>query len=503
MKIYAQEHKDDLADLILATPLVTIASEAFPAQQQQNKLFSKNLKSLASYNDDDLYYVQSILVTSTWNKNDDIFDKTEIWAAKNTPEDKPTNLEHDENTIIGHIVSNWSITDDGILIDDDTPVENLPDRFHIVTGSVIYKAYTNPELKERTAKLIAEIENGTKYVSMECMFKGFDYGLINEQTGEFKVLARSDETSFLTKYLRAYGGQGKYEDHKVGRVLRQITFSGKGYVDKPANPDSIIFSKDNFITLSNTKNADKSFQGVSSTRPNPTEIINMSLEKEVAELKDKVEAMADCASATKEAYAQVTELKDKIIALENDLNAKNEELSKAQISLNDLVAQTEAAKKMSEEEMMKKEEEMKKAKSELDAALEAVAAYKNKEAEMMKKEKNMKRMASLISGGLDQEVAASAVDQFDSLEDNAFEAMVQLVVSAAKKAPKMMEMKKVKSTEEQISEEEILENAEPNNEIDLSAGSDSTVAEDTINTTRAALVDFVCARLGKKLNKGE
>jgi NAD kinase len=502
MKIFAQEKKDDLEDLILTTPLVIIASQVVPIDDKSSKFFNKNLKSLASYDDEDLYYVQSILVTSSWNKNDDIFTKEEVWTAKNTPEDKPTNLEHDENTIIGHIVSNWSITDDGILIDEDTPSENLPDRFHIVTGSVIYKSYTNPELKERTAKLINEIENGTKYVSMECMFKGFDYGLINESTGEYKILPRSDDTSFLTKHLRAYGGSGEYDSHKVGRVLRNITFSGKGYVDKPANPDSIIFSKDNFFTISNIKNINKNFSGVSENRPNPMEANNMSLEKEVAELKDKVEAMTDCASATKEAYAQLIEIKERVVALETELQNKNQELDQSKLAFEEFVLQTEAAKKMSEEEMMKKKEEMKKAKSDLDAALEVVASYKDKEEEMTKKEKKMKRMAALLEKGLDQEVASSAVDQFESLEDSAFEAMVSLVASAAKKVMVDEKLKKTKSTEEQ-NVEEALDSAEPNSEIDLSAGGDATVVEDTVNTTRAELVDFVCARLGKKLNKGE
>jgi len=497
MKIFAQEQKDDLEDLILSTPLVTMASQVIPVENEQNKIFNKSLKSLASYNDEDLYYVQSILVTSSWNKNDDIFTKEEVWAAKNTPEDKPTNLEHDENIIIGHIVSNWSITDDGILIDENTPLENLPEKFHIVTGSVIYKAYTNPELKERTSKLIAEIENGTKYVSMECMFKGFDYGLINESTGEYKFLSRSNDTAFLTKHLRAYGGTGKYDNHKIGRVLKSITFSGKGYVDKPANPDSIIFNRENFITLSSTKNSEKSFLGVSEKSTNSTEVNNMSLEKEIAELKEKVEATADCASATKEAYAQVIELKETVASLQSELEIKSNELTVAKSSIEELVAQTEAAKKMSEEEMMKKEEEMKKAKSDLDSALEAIAAYKGKEEEMMKKEKKMKRMASLLEKGLDQEVAASAVDQFESLEDVAFDAMVELVSNAAKKV-KMPEVKKPKASETIV--EEALDNAEINSELDLSVGNDSV---DSVNTTRAALVDFVYARLGKKLNKGE
>jgi hypothetical protein len=496
MKIFAQEKADDLEDLILATPLVTIASQVVPSQQEESKIFSKNFRSLASYDDEDLYYVQSILVTSSWNKNDDIFSKEEIWAAKNTPEDKPTNLEHDENIIIGHIISNWSITDDGILIDENTPVENLPEKFHIVTGSVIYKAYTNPELKERTQKLIAEIENGSKYVSMECMFKGFDYGLIDEATGDYKILSRSDNTAFLTKHLRAYGGSGKYENHKIGRVLRNITFSGKGYVDRPANPDSIIFNKDNFVSLSKLKNTEKTFSGVSENSTNSTEVTNMSLDKEVAELKEKIEAMTDCASATKEAYAQVVELKETIVALENTIQTKDAEIAESKAAYDNLVNSTEAAKKMSEEEMMKKEEEMKKAKSELDSALEAVAAYKNKEAEMMKKEKKMKRMASLLEKGLSQDVATSAVEQFDALEDSAFDAMVELV-EAAKKVEMTKEVKKPKASESDA--DQVLENVEETEELDLSAGSE----ESDNNVTRAALVDFVCARLGKKLNKGE
>ena len=40
MIIYAQEKKDDLADLILATPLVSIASIVEPVENK--KIFNKN-----------------------------------------------------------------------------------------------------------------------------------------------------------------------------------------------------------------------------------------------------------------------------------------------------------------------------------------------------------------------------------------------------------------------------------------------------------------------------
>ena len=46
----------------------------------------------------------------------------------------------------------------------------------------------------------------------------------------------------------------------------------------------------------------------------------------------------------------------------------------------------------------------------------------------------------------------------------------------------------------------VLENVEVEKEIDLSVGGDSNTE---VESTRAALVDFVYNRLGKKLNKGE
>ena len=122
MVIYDQEKDDGISIKLLTAGSISYASSVVPAQPTDS---IKNLKSLASYSDKDLYYVQSILVSSNWNKNDDIFDKAEVWAAKNTPEDKPTNLEHDENTIIGHIVSNWPIDSDGNILSEDIKVSEV------------------------------------------------------------------------------------------------------------------------------------------------------------------------------------------------------------------------------------------------------------------------------------------------------------------------------------------------------------------------------------------
>jgi hypothetical protein len=187
----------------------------------------------------DLYYLNSILVSAGWNKNDDVFDVEDLFNAKSTPVDKPFNYMHDDSDIIGHMIASAAISEDGQII-DSLP---LPERLDIVTSAVIYKVWSDPDQKARVQGLIDQIDRGELAVSMECVFRNFDYALISPN-GEKKVLARNESTAFLTKHLRVYGGAGEFEGYKIGRLLRDLYFSGKGLVDKPANPRSLILPKD-------------------------------------------------------------------------------------------------------------------------------------------------------------------------------------------------------------------------------------------------------------------
>jgi hypothetical protein len=506
MHIFEQELQDGLADKLTASASISYASFAEPCVLDSDNRQKLNY-SVASYDDSDLYYVQSILVTSSWNKNDDIFDKVEVWKAKNTPEHKPTNLEHNEDIIIGHIISNWPINDDGELISDNTPLDQLPNKYHILTGSVIYTGFSNPELRARSAKLIEDIQNGTKYVSMECFFKGFDYGVLNANTNEYKVLARNEETAYLTKFLKAYGGVGQHEDYKIGRVLRNITFTGKGFVDKPANIDSIIFTKNLFSEVNNEITEEKNDEilksGVFISQSNiNSETITMSSaqpEQEVAVAEEIHTPVVDTTVLASE-IAQLQEANKKLEATLSELTQNRD----AEI----LATKEEAAKKMDmmQEEKKKMEEEKTKMKAELDAIEEVLAGYRAKEQEMMKKEKTMKRKASLTEQGVDDETAATVVEQFESMTDEAFDAMT--VVFAAMTKKKMQKEDEAKAKEDEAKAKEIenttettidasvLETAEVENEVNLSVGGE---VESEIDSTRAALIDFVRSKIGKKV----
>jgi hypothetical protein len=82
------------------------------------------------------------------------------------------------------------------------------------------------------------------FISMECLFDDFGYGLKTED-GKISLLPRNEKTAWLSGYLRAYGGKGVVQinnvTYRIGRHLRGLNFSGAAFVKRPGNPESIIF----------------------------------------------------------------------------------------------------------------------------------------------------------------------------------------------------------------------------------------------------------------------
>ena len=107
-KVYKKEISDGIAEDISSSNTMAYASLAIPYSPSEEEL--KELKilsgeSIAKSNPEqlDLYYLNSVLVSTGWNKNDDVFDVGQVWDARKTPEDKQFNFMHDEADIIGHI----------------------------------------------------------------------------------------------------------------------------------------------------------------------------------------------------------------------------------------------------------------------------------------------------------------------------------------------------------------------------------------------------------------
>ena len=400
-----------------------------------------------------MYYLESVLVSCGWNKNDDVFLPEATWAARGTPEDKQFNFMHDENDIIGHITGSYVLTKDGKAVAEDET--EMPEDFDIITQAVLYNSWTGAENQERMKKIIAEIEEGKWYVSMECLFAGFDYALIGTE-GSAKILARDEESAFLTKHLRAYGGSGEYEGYKVGRALRNISFSGKGLVAKPANPRSIIIKSVAFEVDHNSNFHIGEF----------TMAENL-LEKQL----DDVRAELASAKAENEAIrAKIEEAKDnefasRVEAFESTIEEKDSSIAE----LEESIKSTQARVAELEDALAKSQEEL-------------TVAMKDME-DMKKKEKVEKRKAALTAAGLNEEEIEDSLASFDALEDEAFNTVVALMNKKEDKEKK----EKEKATPDKPSaatEEEAEQEVEAEAEAEI-----SPEAFEEVETSEATLVE--------------
>lgn len=212
-------------------------SEKSIAELLKTTSIIQTVEELIGQEQPDLALVVAILVSTGWNLNDDIFLPDEVWRARKTPIHKPMNDNHDETQILGHIVDSRVLDKDGDeieLSDDESP----PKEFDIEVAGVLYRAF--PKLSGRINDIIKKSESGEMFVSMEAWFPDFDYGVIDQATGQTKIIERTEKTAFLTKHLRIYNGTGQYQGYKIGRVLKNIIFGAQGFVDEPANPDSVI-----------------------------------------------------------------------------------------------------------------------------------------------------------------------------------------------------------------------------------------------------------------------
>jgi hypothetical protein len=349
------------------------------------------------------------------------------------------------------------------------------------------------------AKIIAEIEEGKWFVSMECLFNNFDYAVVSPD-GENKVVARDENSAFLTKHLRAYGGEGKYEGYKVGRLLRNIAFSGKGLVSNPANPRSVILNDVDPFARTEAKQISNSNINME------TEDMSDVLKEQVDELKAELVTAKEAAKAleTEVTKQKEEEIQSKIEAFEAVVSEKDEAIAEAQAAVE--AAQAKVAEL--EEAIAKKDEEL----------AEALAKIEAHEAEV----KVMARRAALVEAGAEEEEVEDTLAAFDTASDEMFEQVVALMKKKSMKKmgmkPKMDEEKeeepeaKMKPKAEEIeaeeveideaeaeAEEEVLENVEEETEAALTDAGDDVVEE--LRSTASDWLESNVLRSTASINK--
>lgn len=500
--VYKAEVDLGLAEAIRASACISYASELLPANKEAispidiakakemvDKAFATN------ENQFDLYYLRTILVTTGWNKNDDVFDKKETWIARATPEDKPFNIEHDPRRVRGHITGNYIIRDDNSVIPDNVSIDDLPSKYHVVTSAVLYKFLKSPDedLVKEMETIIAEIKESKWYVSMECLFANFDYA-VTSANGKTTVVPRNEESAFLTKHLRAYGGDGTFENHKIGRLLRNIVFSGKGLVRRPANPESIIFRDVASFEVA----ASKEFQELQTQMGYKSVSNNDSIKESIrmpdtntaevtvlqSQLKTTESTLATVTKKNEELEKRLNELNEKQVQAKfDDLNNQVKNKDEKITSLDTQVKAEQKARTEAEEKLTKANEKV----SQLESELNKVNLEKTKAT----------RVAAWVERtGAETAVATKAVDKLVKLSDEEFKDFLETQPAKATPTPSPAKEEKGKASGSNNADAKKLENIEKPNDPPLASGGVDTGTEQT----RASLGKFIKKNFLKNSN---
>lgn len=173
------------------------------------------------------------------NKNDDLIDTKTALAIYKEFINKPINVEHHRDKVIGVI-----LTAGFSAFGTDTPlteeeVKKLDGPFNITLGGLIWRI-VNPDL----STVIEESNDptSTNYMGVSASWElGFtDFKIIELKNGEkniahARVISDEKEIETASPLLKALGGNGVFEDARIYRMpTNDVLPLGIGFTEKPA-----------------------------------------------------------------------------------------------------------------------------------------------------------------------------------------------------------------------------------------------------------------------------
>jgi len=280
-------------------------------------LISKaSLENLAPLVPDNINYDENVdlmgvafnaAVINQFNKNGDGMDTSTAIKYTDKFIHKPTNIEHDKQKIVGHIVSaGYSKFGSSELMGEEE-VKTIKEPFNISLGAVLYKT-VNPNFTNLVKKsLDSESDKYQKVsASWEVGFNSYVLAVGSDNLSEARIISDPDEIAKLQGNLRSYGGSGKTDKgEKINRlIMGDIYPLGIAYTLNPAADVKGLYSKPPekskiFINDKRDKISQNSNLNVNTQK----NIIDMELENTLNELKDLLNEK----KFSKEAVASMTD----------------------------------------------------------------------------------------------------------------------------------------------------------------------------------------------------
>ena len=176
-------------------------------------------------------------VVNKFNRNGDGIDSEAAVKILDQFKHKPTNIEHQKQKVVGHIVSaSFSRKDDNTIMSSEEAIATEKP-FNIALASLIYKS-VNPEFANLVENSVDPSSNVYKKVSAswEIGFNDFVLAVGADEIDRCKIIDSEEQIEELKGNLKAFGGDGKLEDgspiHRL--IVGEIYPLGIGFTSNPA-----------------------------------------------------------------------------------------------------------------------------------------------------------------------------------------------------------------------------------------------------------------------------
>ena len=292
-------------------------------------------------------------VVNRVNKNGDVIDSDTAIASYKDFINKPINIEHNREKIVGVILTaGFSEFGSDISLSEEQ-VKDLKGPFNITLGGVIWKI-ANPNLADK----IEESSDATsdKYQSVSASWElGFnDYNVVmidgeSKNIEDGALISDASEIESIKNSLRAFGGSGKVDKTKsvYRKVIGNVVPLGIGLTETPAadvkgiatlkSEASVEINQENISKIDNLNvntDNDNKVMKITSIKDITDENLKQATASQISDLIEQELKVASEKYATEKATVELS-LKA--------ANEKHEALSAAQDALQKEVAALKAS----------------------------------------------------------------------------------------------------------------------------------------------------------------
>ena len=366
------------------------------------------------------------------NKNGDVIDSTSATDIYRNFINKPINIEHNREKVIGVILTAGfsEFGTDKPLTEEQASELNAP--YNITLGGVLWKIVNGnitslvEEASDPTSEFYKKIS-----ASWELGFSEYEIAVLkddNKDIAEAEYISDVEQIDEMKAFLRGFGGKGKLENGKsvYRKIVGSIVPLGIGLTENPAaevegvltekHKVKVEDSKEN-LEVESSKDDQQEEEGIKTNlnKSEITENISQFRENDVIEDKDCLMEIKTISDITEENLKQIT-----ASAVSDYIET---ELKKASEHFNAEKKEISQKLEESEQQNVTLAEDIKTLKSDFDSVQSELGTLKAEKSEREATDRFNERMSLLDENyelsAEEREVIASDIKDLD---DEAFEA---------------------------------------------------------------------------------